>query len=161
MKSSKSHVVDIVFILSLLCVFTMCGLIVVFIGINVYKDTASNMQDSYSERTALAYVAKQVRQNDSVGSIELGEVEGVEALVLNETRDGVEFCKYIYYYDGYLQELYAMKSFEAKLTAGQDIIAIDGFDVTWNDDGTLTIVVVREENEDLSLTLALQSDNEE
>lgn len=159
MKAEKNHVIDVVFMLALLCVFTVCGLMVVFIGINVYKDTANNMESSYSERTALAYVAKQIRQNDQTNTIEISEIEGVTALVFNESKSGQDFCKYIYYYNGYLQEIYTIKSFVPVLTAGQEIIEIGGFDAEITQDGMIEITINQDDADDLSLTLALQSEN--
>lgn len=156
MKKQQEHVIDFVFSLSLLCVFTVCGLLVVFIGVNVYKNTVENMSTAFSERTAMAYIAKQVRQNDTTDAISITEIEGEQALTITRVQSGETYCTYIYYYDGYLQELYAKDSFSPVLTAGQSLIAIDGFAVTQNEDDTLTITMVGEEGEN-TLILALHS----
>lgn len=158
MKSQREHVIDFVFSLSLLCVFAVCGLLVVFIGVKVYENTAYNMEEAFSDRTAMSYVAKQVRQNDRVDGVSLGEVEGTTALILSEEINGEIYCTYIYYYDGYLREIYAKESFAPVLLGGQSLIEIDGFDAAVNEDGTLTISI-EESAGTASLTLALQSSN--
>lgn len=157
MKESREHVIDLVFCLSLLCVFTVCGLLVVFIGINVYKNTADNMEEAFSERTAMAFVAKQVRQNDRTDGVYVDEIDGQATLVLVDEQGDSTFCQYIYYYDGYLCALYAKDDYEPSLTAGQALLAIEGFDVVQNDNGTLTITVLDEDQNQSNLTLALQS----
>lgn len=158
MKSQREHVIDFVFSLSLLCVFAVCGLLVVFIGVKVYENTAYNMEEAFSDRTAMSYVAKQVRQNDRVDGVSLGEVEGTTALILSEEINGEIYCTYIYYYDGYLREIYAKESFAPVLLGGQSLIEIDGFDAAVNEDGTLTISI-EESAGTASLTIALQSSN--
>ncbi len=159
MRKQKEHVIDIVFSLSLLCVFAVCGLLVIFIGVSVYESTATNMEEAFSDRTAMSYVAKQVRQNDRIDGVDIGQVEGVTALVLKEEVGEEIFCTYIYYYDGYLREIYAKESFEPALSAGQALIEIDGFQAIMNEDGTLTISISEEDEGVANLTLALQSDN--
>ncbi len=156
MKRQREHAIDIVFALSLLCVFTACGLLVVFIGINVYKSTVSNMEEAFSDRTAMAFVAKQIRQNDRADAIYVGEIEGEEALIISEEINGELYYKYIYYYNGYLRELYAKESYEPVLLAGQALIEIDGFDVTMQDN-MLTICMKDTEDGEETLTLGLMS----
>ncbi len=155
MKKQQEHVIDVIFSLSLLCVFTVCGLLVVFIGINVYKSTVENMGDAFSDRTAMAYVAKKIRQNDRTDGVDIVEVEGQTALLLCEEKDGETYCTYIYYYNGYLQELYTKASFAPVLTAGQSLIEIDGFTAIENADGTVTVTIYETAQDTTSLTLAL------
>lgn len=117
------------------------------------------MESAFSERTAMSFVSKQIRQNDRSDGIEISEVEGQVALVLREEQDGEVFCKYIYYYDGYLYELYAKEAFEPVLAAGQALIEIDGWDIVANENGTLTVTILEDEAEKSSqLTLSLRSE---
>ena len=53
MKFQKQggHVVDFLFTLSLFGVFTICALIVAAIGVQVYQNTVSNMENNYTVRT--------------------------------------------------------------------------------------------------------------
>ncbi len=149
--------IDFIFSLSLLCVFTMCGLVVVLIGIHVYQGTEQNMGDAFSDRTAMAYVAKKIRQTDHTDGIDVIEIEGQPALMLTEEKALETYCTYIYYYDGYLQELYVKPTFSPVLTAGQALIAIDGFDVQDNGDGTVTVTIYETAQDTASLILALNA----
>ncbi len=152
----REHVVDLLFSLSLLCVFTACGLVVVFIGIGVYQNTVDDMTTAFASRTAMAYVAKQVRQNDTTGAIGIAEIEGTQALAITKTQDGECYCTYIYYDSGYLQELYAKASFSPVLSAGQKLLAVDGFAVAQNANGTFTVTITTAAGES-SLVLATQT----
>ncbi len=156
MKQQREHVVDLLFSLSLLCVFTACGLVVVFIGINVYKNTVEDMTTAFASRTAMAYIAKQVHQNDATDAISIAEIEGTQALAITKTQDGEAYCTYIYYDAGYLQELDAKASFTPVRSAGQKLLEIDGFAITEQQNGTFTVTVTTAAGES-SLILATQS----
>lgn len=159
MKRQREHAIDFVFSLSLLCVFTVCGLLLVFLGISVYKDTVLEMESAYSDRTAMAFLAKQVRQNDRTDGVEIGEVEGELSLILTEEVDGEIYCKYIYYYDGYLCELYAEEEVEPTLSGGQPLLEIDGWNVVENENETFTFYIYDEEaGDEFRLTLSLRSE---
>ncbi len=158
MKKQREHVIDLLFSLALLCVFTACGLMVVFIGIQVYQGTEENMSDAFAARTAMAYVAKKVRQNDTSGAISLTEIEGVDTLVITQQSGEDTYCTYIYCYNGYLYELYAKGGFSPTLAAGQALIAVDGFDVVLGEHGTVEITITQRDGDSSSLILALQSE---
>lgn len=63
-QKQSGHVVDFLFTLSLFGVFTICALIVAAIGVQVYQNTVSNMENNYTVRTSLTYVAEKIRQHD-------------------------------------------------------------------------------------------------
>ena len=156
-KKSGNHAIDFIFILALLGVFTASALVVVFIGSNVYKATAQNMEDSFTSRTALSFVMKQVRQCDTVDAVSVGTVEGENALILKEnTENGVRY-KYIYYYDEFLRELYTEADFIPTLSSGQQLVQIGGFEASENSDGTITISVDNLSGDSATVTMALQS----
>ena len=75
-RQARSHTVDFLFTLSLFCVFTVCALLLVTLGVQVYRSTARYLEDTYSARTALAYVAEKVRQHDARGCAALTQLEG-------------------------------------------------------------------------------------
>ncbi len=157
MKTNQKHVVDVAFVLSLLCLFVICGLLVVFIGIQVYKGTAANVETTFSGRTAIYFITKQIRQNDRENGVLIQEIDGKQVLVLQEEIDESVFCKYIYTHDGYLCELYAKEEFEPVLTAGQELVPIKEFYVVENEDGTISITIEDEQGESHSLIIALRS----
>ena len=157
MRKRHKHVIDFVFVLSLMCVFAICGLLVIYIGINVYRNTATNIEMAYSQRTALSYLAKQIRQNDRTDGVRISEVEGQDALQIRIVKDEQVFYKYIYCYDGYLCELYAKDDFEPTLTAGQQLVQLEGFTIADYEENAVTISVGGDDSTNHQLIMSLQS----
>lgn len=104
----KHSVTDLLFALTLFCVFAVSALIVVVIGAKVYRSTVAGMSENYSTRTAIAYVGEKVRENDQAGSIQLGILpsdEAVPALSLLRRGPAQDIRVYVYFYAGALREL--------------------------------------------------------
>lgn len=85
---NRTHVTDILFTLSLFCLFTACAFLVVLTGIQVYRTTVSDMEDNYSSKTALSYVTEKIRQHDFAGGVSVVSLKGENALVLKDQADG-------------------------------------------------------------------------
>ena len=58
MQRNRGSVIDVLFTLALFCVFCASALAVVLIGADVYTSTARNMDQNFSTRTAVSYVAE-------------------------------------------------------------------------------------------------------
>lgn len=156
------HIVDILFVLALFCVFAASALMLVTIGANVYKRTASNMTKHFSERTACSYLTEKLRQNDIAGAVSISEIDGTEVLVLTQEIDGEAFCTYLYLYDGYLKELFVRRdSFAGNdiLSAGQNILSLTSFDMEELDNGLLRLKLDTGDGRVLTLYSALHADN--
>lgn len=126
-KESNRHIVDVLFVLALFGVFAASALMLVTIGANVYKKTVANMNDNFEERTAYSYISEKIRQNDICDAVEIGELEGVPALLFIRRVGDDEYCTCLYLYDGYLKELFIRRdSFAGTnlLQAGQDIMPL-------------------------------------
>ncbi|MEG2054462.1 MAG: DUF4860 domain-containing protein [Oscillospiraceae bacterium] len=156
-SKSKGHMVDVLFTLALFCVFTASALIVVLIGTNVYKTTVSNMQSSFSERTAMAYVAQKVRQNDVENALSVGSVEDQRALVIKEKTDNGVFLTYIYCYNGELCELFTTEDFKPTLESGQPLVPLKDFYVYQNANGSFFVETTTESGEISTMTLAIKT----
>lgn len=127
--SRRAHMVDVLFILALFCVFAASALMVVVIGADVYQGTVRGMERNFNLYTSLNYLTQKVRQYDTEGAVSIGEIEGQDALVLEErVGDGV-YQTFIYYWDGALRELFVMQDSSADASGGQEILQIGGFAV--------------------------------
>lgn len=134
-----SHIVDFLFVLSLFCVFTICAFLVVMIGANVYRSTAENMENTYSTRTALAYVTEKIRSHDAEGLMSLTEVEGTPALAFYDRTETKDYVTYIYSDSKALFEITASPDTEVSLSMGQEIIKVNGFSFTEKEDGFICL----------------------
>ena len=127
MNRDQAHTTDLLFTIGLFCVFTAAAFILVMIGIHAYQTTVTNMQDTYSTRTAISYVAEKLRQNDTAGSVSLGEVEGRTAIVLSDEMNGTTYLTYIYADDENLYELTVREGMNATLSLGEPILEVRNF----------------------------------
>ena len=131
-KSGNKHVVDLLFTLSLFCVFAASAFIVVYIGADVYRATVDRMEMGFEINTTLNFVSTKIRQHDESGSIRIAELEGRPAVVLDRRIGDSVFETWIYHYDGALRELFINRENTAglRLDAGQELIRIYSFEIT-------------------------------
>lgn len=140
MKNKKHpplHSIDVLFTFSLFCIFTICSAIVIIIGIHVYQETVSQMQDTYSTRTALAYVGEKIKQHDTSGGILLSEIEDETALVMKDTIDHTTYLTYIYPNGDSLYELSVKEGTNISKNMGNKIIEVKDFTIKDKENGFL------------------------
>lgn len=113
-------------VLALLCltVFALCVLLVLLSGASVYRKLADSGEEAYTRRTALQYLTTRVRQAETV---QTGTLEGCEALILEETVDGETYTTWVYCYEGWLRELYAVPGADLPPKAGEAIVEAEDF----------------------------------
>ena len=126
---SQSHATDMLFTIGLFCVFAASAFILVLIGMQVYQTTVSHMQDTYSTRTAISYVAEKLRQHDVTGGVELVSLEGQTTLRLLDSADDADYYTYIYSDGEYLCELTVRAGTEAKLSLGERVLQVQDFSI--------------------------------
>lgn len=64
-KSSRKHIIDVIFPIAVFFVFAASSLAVLMLASKIYDDTSTSASDNYSSRTAFAYVSEKLRQHDS------------------------------------------------------------------------------------------------
>ena len=129
-NSGGRHIVDFLFTLALFCVFAASALAVVSIGARVYRQNVSNMTDTFSERTALAYIEQKFRQGNAEDSIFVTTVGGSDALALRSGYNGDNFITYIYCCNGYLCELFIKEGYDFSPEDGQQLLELDSLEIT-------------------------------
>ena len=92
----KQHTIDIVFALSLFCVFAVLSLFVVVMGANVYRGISSEMTAGYHMRSSLVYMTEKVRQAGGADGFSTAEVDGGDALVLPSSANGKDYETWIF-----------------------------------------------------------------
>lgn len=160
-KLKKNHMIDSVFVLSLMLLFLISALSVIAIGAGIYQKNVTGMSENYSHRIASAYVTEKVRQHDSEGNIYVKELFDQNALVMQEEKNGSLYDTYIYEYDGSLMELYARDDLDNFYPqSGQKILDISSFDVKEDTPGLITVVITLEDGEDELVYIAKRSRKE-
>lgn len=131
MKLPK-HNIESVFILVLFAVFAVTIVAVLALGANSYKNLAARDDNVYNRRIITSYVSAKIRDNDVSGAVEAGgfavpgEPDGIETLHLYQTIEGEKFDLRIYYYDGYIYELFTTAENEIEPEAGNRIMKAQG-----------------------------------
>ncbi|MEG1862398.1 MAG: DUF4860 domain-containing protein [Oscillospiraceae bacterium] len=160
MKKQKGEAVDFLFILGLFFALCSCSVLVVLLGAKVYKKTTQAMDTNFTQRTGLEYIVEKARQNDMDGGLSLGKIEGEDALIFTRTQGENKFYTYIYYYNGYLREIYLANDAQPILTAGQKITKAQGVEIEQEDD-IFTVSITGQDNQKSSVYLSCVSEGED
>ena len=96
-------------------------------------------------RTAMAYIANQVRRADYEGGVGIGKFRELDALMLTEEIGETTYITFIYCYEGHLYELFVEKGFEGEPEGGTILLPVNSFVAHVTDEGLLSLSI-----EDLS-----------
>lgn len=134
MKERNSPITEVLALLNL-TVFALCVLLVLLAGARIYRNLVDRGQKVYEQRTALQYLTTRVRQAQTV---EIGNLEDCEALILKETLEGETYTTYVYCYEGWLRELYAVAGAKLPPQAGEPLL--EGENLHLKQEGSLLTV---------------------
>ena len=70
-QTYQQHMIDILFVLSLFCVFAVSSALLILFGADIYKKTVQQMENNYSTRTSIAYITEKIRQSDIEHAIKI------------------------------------------------------------------------------------------
>lgn len=129
-KKENRHMIDILFVISLFCVFAFSALMLVIIGADVYKNTVTHMDENYTTRTSYAYLSEKIRQKDNLSGISIVQFGDGDALALSEEIADNRYYTYLYLYDGSLRELFSATPESLGPEAGQKIMDCTSFTIT-------------------------------
>jgi len=137
---SSFTLIPVLFVLTLFLLLSALSISVILAGSTVYEKIADNMDANYDRRVTFSYLTTKIRQNDSHGSIYVEEKDGVNMIAIKEVYDlDDEYVTYIYYYDGYIREIYLDvesdgNTIEFGLDDGDEIIKANGLSFNFNDE---------------------------
>ncbi|NCB92040.1 MAG: DUF4860 domain-containing protein [Clostridia bacterium] len=124
LRNTQHHVIDVMFTIALFCFFALSALTVIITGANSYQHITGITRVNYNLRTSLSYITQKVRLMDQEGSVQLGSLDGIPALVLYEDFDGTSYCTYIYPYEQQLKELFVREDADLDASSGKSILEI-------------------------------------
>ena len=148
MKEGTSRIQQVLALLCLL-VFALCVLFVVLSGASCYKDLVDRGGASYAQRTAMQYLTTRIRQAQRV---QIGDFEGLETLILEETINGEVYTTKVYCYDGWLRELYTVPGVTIAPKGGTPIL--EGEELELSQEGKLLRVTLDGQERYLCLEVA-------
>ena len=156
-KNERQHMVDVLFVLTLFCVFALCSILLIAVGAKVYQNTINSMETHFTTTTSLSYITEKIRQNDVSAGIIIEEFGGNDALVLLSEYNGEEYGTYIYSYAGHLKELFTKRSIRLSPEAGQNILEISDFIVTELDEGLYEITLIDDQHRTETIRIGSKS----
>lgn len=104
-QKQPKHIIDILFVIALFCLFALSAIFLISIGADIYGKTVNNMESNFDARTALAYVTEKIRQSDQKDQITIGKLDDCQALIITSQSADSVYYTYLYEYDGQLKEL--------------------------------------------------------
>lgn len=116
--NKESKLTDLMALMVLL-VFALCIMMVLLMGTRVYQRLLDKGAVSFTDRMSVRYVTTRVRQAEAV-SVE--DFEGCSALVIPETVDGEVYNTLVYWYDGYICEMYCEEGAKLYPEDGEKVI---------------------------------------
>ena len=121
------HASDAVFALVLFCAFALSMLMVLTTGARAYQDIRDAVENHYSENTCIDYISTKIRHYDAADSVYIDVVGTTAVICLVEEMDAAdtEYVTYIYYYDGYVRELFVEEGYEFDPEDGLSVLAVN------------------------------------
>jgi len=125
-KSVKGQRIDTIFVLIIFCVFAVSVLMILMFGASIYKNINSMSRDGHSERTALSYIWTKAKNGDDAGSVHVGDFHGLPTLCIDEEISGTTYRTSVYYYNGWIYELFSESSLDFLPEDGTRVIEVSG-----------------------------------
>ena len=153
----KGHSIDLLFTVSLFCVFALSALGVTAAGAVLYQRTVSQERSDYNLYTALSYIEQKLKSCDQAGEISLEEEEPGTVLCLHQEIGDSSYHTYIYAYEGSLTELFIPADREPDFSGGTPLLDIADLELTQTGQGLFSLTVT--ESGGTSQTLLWQSES--
>ena len=139
-KRVRGRSADTVFVLIVFSIFAFSVLLVLMLGAGVYRNVNDISREGQQEYTALSYIWTKTKNFDKDGSIYVSDFHGVPAIFIDETIGDTEFRTAIYYYDGWLYELFSDVSLEFYPENGMRIIGTEKMSIREVENGLIEVV---------------------
>ena len=146
----QQHNIENAFVLVLFAVFAVTIMAVLALGANSYQALVQRDTNGYNKRIITSYVTAKIRNHDSSDSVAVGgfakvsEDDGIETLHLFQTIEGEKYDVRIYYYDGYIRELFTLADLDIKPEAGNKITEAGGLSLKQN--GNIIEILAKDAN---------------
>lgn len=123
-RKQQNHTIDILFVITLFCVFAVSVVMLTGTGAKVYQRIVNDMSENHNSRTACSYVFNKIHQADKNGAVSLGDYAGMNSVLMLEEIDNINYCTYLYCYDGNLCEIFARYDYPIEPQYGTVIMPI-------------------------------------
>lgn len=126
----KKHTVDVLFVITLFCVFALSVIVATSLGAKVYKNIVDDMDNNFNSRTAYSYIINKVHQSDTGGLVSVGTYDGYDSLDISEEIDNIMYSTHLYCYDGSLMELFSRSDQDFDPSFGTELFKLETFSIS-------------------------------
>ena len=92
--------------------FAAAVITVLLLGVSAYRNINITSRAGYDERVSLSFIWTKARTWDSASGMYVDDFYGQRALFIDEIIGGQTFHTIIYYYDGWMRELFIEAGFD-------------------------------------------------
>lgn len=124
MTKRRSNI-DTVFVMIIFSTFAFSVLMVLALGAGIYRNISDITHEGENERTALSYVRTKVRNADNSEAIYVALFEDEPALYIEEDIGAARYKTIIYFYNGWLCELFCEATLNMTPQDGMQILQVD------------------------------------
>lgn len=150
--------IDLLFPIALFFVFALSALAVILFAARTYQDTTEHSALNYTARTSLSYISEKLHQNDTDGAIEIGSLEGNDAVIMKQTYGNETYYTYIYADGQDLKELFIKEGAEVSAASGRTILKVQDFTIQQAADNLIQFSCSDEDGNQASVFVSTQSD---
>ena len=127
-------------LIAVMALFAISGVVMVNVGVIVYKNIAEENLENYELQTALSYIRTKLEQNDEKGKVEIKNIADGTGLILKEhTDEGENIETVIYCYDGSIREFTHDADAPFQPEDGFEIIRAAAITVEMRDNGLVRL----------------------
>jgi len=155
-----SRTVKLVCTMMAISLFLLSALMLLSVGVRVYRNIAVNNLDNFELRISLSFVATRIHQNDGIGRVYLSAKDGTTVLMLEEEEEGYVYETILYHKEGVLYELYQEKGTEYGLDDGMEVMNIASFSFFEPEPGVFRLTAANAQGETESMYVTLRSAGE-
>jgi len=149
----KSHNIDVLAALLLLCAFAMCILGVLLMGTRTYRDITTRDAEVFDSTTQALYVSTKLSQAEGPEAVSASQEEGVSCVVIDTVIGGEPYVTRIYCYDGWIRELFTKKTYAFSPQDGEKVSRALSLEAKVVDD-LLVVTITGGQGTDLSGEIA-------
>ena len=153
-NKDNRHIIDILFVIALFCIFVLSAMFLISIGANIYSKTMSNMDSNFNSRTAVAYIIEKIHQSDKDNSVSVGEFDKDKAIIITNTINDIDYVTYIYEYNNYIMELNTRAELSLPRSAGSNVVKVNKFNISQPKDNLIYCnIIIENETYDFYINL--------
>ena len=125
MDKQNQYSFQFIFVMLLYLIIVILSVMIISLGKNIYNNINKDRNTNYELRVSLSYIANKIRQSDKKEAVEIKEINGVDALVINEIYDGEKYQTCIYFYNGVIYEMFTDIDSDFELSDGMKVVEAD------------------------------------